>query len=103
MQRYFAVGKIGDNLILSDEDLHHLFDVLRLKNGEHFQIVLNSEKRVFQSNISSYLVDNKYKLTLILANPKMGKLEIALQKCTEIGCNEFVIFESKRSVAKLDQ
>jgi 16S rRNA (uracil1498-N3)-methyltransferase len=112
MQRYFAIDKVDEKLILSTDDLHHLFNVLRLKKGEHFQIVYNKilyECMVvnpilfdFKYISSSLLVDYKYKLTFFIANPKNDKLEFILQKCTEIGVSKFVIFESERSIAKID-
>ena len=113
MQRYFAIDMIDDKLVLKDEDKFHLFNVLRLKKGEIFQVVYNGflyECTVenpklgdFQYKISRKLVDNQYIFSIILGVSKNSKIETVLQKCTEIGINHFYIYESKRSVAKMDK
>lgn len=113
MYRYFSQDLNGEKPILCDEDIHHIFHVLRLNKGEKFEIVcrgliydceiINDKVFDYKYISSRKLVDNKYKTTLMLAFSKSDKLELVLQKCTEIGADHFLIYQSERSVAKIDK
>ena len=39
MQRYFAVEKQDDLLVLNEDDYHHIFNVLRLNKHDIIEVV----------------------------------------------------------------
>ena len=110
MQRYFAESLKDNKPILSNDDIHHLLNVVRIKNDEVFEIVLAEylykctlvSRQPFNFNIieKSIIDDKGYRATLYIASTKSDKIELVLQKCTEIGIDNFIIFNSQRSVIK---
>ena len=113
MQRYFAVDK---NLTLSNKDIHHIINVMRMKVNDKIQIVYNEE--VFLCNIDSILkksinfsvvekidINNELNIKVTIAIPLVTekKIDYILQKCTELGCHEFIIYESERSKVKVNE
>lgn len=117
MQRYFIDEKcINDNEIIIDDYNHkHMQRVMRYKNGQSVICILPS-KQSFEYEIidiekgllqrKSELIED-YELdvdvTLIYGLPKSDKLELVLQKATELGVKRIVPFLSKRSVIRTDQ
>ena len=109
MQRYFAVEKQEDLLILNADDYHHIFNVLRLNKHDIIEVVYdgflyccNAEiinSVGFQYISSRKLVDNNYNLTFLLATSKSDKLELVIQKVTEICAASYIVYNSKRSVS----
>ena len=109
MQRYFAVEKQDDLLVLNEDDYHHIFNVLRLNKHDIIEVVYdgflyccNAEiinSVGFQYISSRKLVDNNYKLTFLLATSKSDKLELVIQKVTEICAASYIVYNSKRSVS----
>lgn len=109
MQRYFAIDKREDLLVLNTDDYHHIFNVLRFNKNDTFEVVYDGFLYVCNAEIinsvgfkyisSSKLVDFQYNLTFLLASSKSDKLELVLQKVTEICAASFIVYNSKRSVA----
>ena len=61
MQRYFAKNKIGDKFILDSGDIHHISNVMRMKNGEFIEVVYNSilyKCKVFLEDSVSIVYDS---------------------------------------------
>ena len=56
MQRYFAVDKRDDLFILDTSDLHHISNVMRMKDGDFVEVVFDKVlyrcKVVFDNGIS---------------------------------------------------
>ena len=100
--------------IIGDE-AHHLLAVLRLKEGEAISLfdgcgqkaVGMIEKAV--KNCVTVRVTNRQtketeptvKVTLYQSLPKKDKLELVIQKATELGVHNIVPVESKRSIVSL--
>lgn len=109
MQRYFAVEKQDDLLILNADDYHHIFNVLRLNKHDIIEVVYDGflyccnaeiiDSVGFQYISSRKLVDNSYNLTFLLATSKSDKLELVIQKVTEICAASYIVYNSKRSVS----
>ena len=111
MQRYFA--KIIDNhAILTDEDAFHVLRVMRAKTGEEIEIV--NEGTVYIGKIvkTRPLVveivektDENHELNvdlvLVMSILKGEKLDLVLQKATEIGAKEIILVRSERSIGKI--
>ena len=112
MQRYFA-SVINNDVNLSKEDEHHIIHVMRMKVGEHFEVV--DHKIVYLCEISSLnplsivIKDKKEEdvelssdVTLFFALAKGDKIDLVIQKATEIGVNRIILFKSKRCVVNFD-
>ncbi|MEG0034328.1 MAG: RsmE family RNA methyltransferase [Bacilli bacterium] len=111
MQRYFAEA-INDNyFILSKDDEHHLINVLRTQKDQEIEIVFDSilyKAKIESLNplnvvkVSELSNDKKIrKISIGFAIPKGDKIELILQKCTELGVDEFILFSSERTIGKI--
>ncbi|MDY2888177.1 MAG: RsmE family RNA methyltransferase [Candidatus Caccosoma sp.] len=113
MQRYF-VSKKNDKFILTDLDLHHIKDVMRIKsNGEIICVYDNkSYLCTITYNNSAYDIkiinerDNDVELSkdviLYQAVIKNEKFDLVVQKSCELGVKEIVPTIFERSVVKID-
>lgn len=103
---------IGD-YILDGEEAHHLLNVMRIRIGEEVEIVdgkgslasatlAEIGKKNARLTITSVHVEKapSYSLTLALGNLRPGHMEYALEKCTEIGVSDFILFSADRSERK---
>jgi len=108
MQRYFA-NIINNKVILSNDDQHHLLHVMRCKVGEQIEVVDNLKVYVCTvSNLSPLEIDISYEvptdcelskeITLFFALAKGDKIDLVIQKATELGVDKIVLFTCKRCV-----
>ena len=113
MQRYFATDKINNKIILSNDDYHHIKKVMRMNNDDKIEVVYDNN--LYIANISDIenmdieviesveQIDDKYpKICLIIPALKEQKLDLILQKSTELGVSEIVIAPFSRSMVKYD-
>ena len=113
MQRYFA--SIDNNYFvhLSKEDEHHICHVMRMKKGDEIEVV--DDGRLFLCRIDSFNpltismiheiandVEIKEEITLLFALTKGDKIDLVLQKATELGVKKIALIESERTVVKYD-
>ena len=115
--RFFVpADRISDDRVdFTDEQRKQLRNVLRLRAGDVVS-VLDGSGREFATEIEA--LDEKHavgrilkietpatepsqRLTLVQGLPKGEKLDLILQKCTEIGVAEFLIVETARSVPRI--
>jgi len=103
------------NITVEKENFVYLTKVLRLHKNDSFEAVNGTEKisiyqiiEIRKNSLTAALVKNyqennepKRDLTLIQALPKADKIEYILQKCTELGVKNFLIYEADRSPVKL--
>lgn len=114
MQRYFAKEIIDNEITLHSEDIHHIKHVMRMNTNDNIEVVYN--KNVYLCNIDDIkdfkisIIDkvesnnNKYPfIRLIVPNLKEQKMDLILQKATEIGVSEIVIVPFNRSMVKLEE
>lgn len=114
MQRYFAKDIVNDNVLLSDDDIHHIKHVMRMNNDDTIQVVY--EKKLYEACINDLIsndikivneieqVDDKYPdICLIIPALKEQKMDFILQKGTEIGIKRFIIAPFERSIVKYDE
>ena len=107
----------GSTVRISGEDLHHMKDVIRLRNGEEFHVLDGKGKR-YRCSLSAYeegqalaeilsTEDVKEELsseiTLYQGFPKGDKMELIIQKCVELGVHRIVPVIMERSVARPDE
>ena len=100
----------GDIIFLPNELRRHLQTVLRLKSGDRIQLfngvgqvatsILKENSAVELQDVVNY-PKSLCSLILIQGMPKGDKLELILQKGTELGVNEFHLTTMERSVGVL--
>ena len=114
MQRYFAYKKESNNFILEEYDIHHITKVMRLNVGDFIEVVYDSicyECEIV--NVSKNIMVKKIKeiqklekefgeITLIIPVLKEFKMDLILQKATELGIDNIIPIRTERSVVKID-
>ena len=120
MDRFF-VQKQNINLetntcIIEGEDVKHISKVLRCKIGEELEICDNDNNEyiceitdIDKSFVSLNILEkvdikreSGLKIKVYQGLPKGPKMEMILQKLTEVGVHEIVLVQTKRSVSKVD-
>lgn len=111
MQRYFANDKKNNIFILRDDDYYHIKVVMRFKIGEKVEVVYNNEAYLCKI-IDNYQIEeiekmdskeSKISTTLIIPLLKEQKMDLILQKATELGVSKIILFNAKRSIIKFDE
>ena len=114
MQRYFA-QVINKQVILKQDDIFHLTKVMRAKVNDQIEVV-DENRNAFLAVIKStnpllieiqepILKNNELKanVTLFFALAKSDKMELVIQKATELGTKRIVLFQGMRSVVKFSK
>ena len=119
MSKFFVkANQINNKKIeIIDEDVNHIKNVLRLNIGEEIKICDSDNSQNYNckiTNISSKIVEceilelipNKaegnVELHIFQGLPKADKMELIIQKGTELGVSEFIPVSLKRCIVKLD-
>lgn len=113
MQHYFALVK-DEQVYLSQDDVFHLTRVMRAKVGE--EIIAVSDGKEYLAEVISFSpllikvkeeLDNHTELsipvTLFFALAKGDKIDLVIQKATELGVSKIVLVKTARDVVKLSQ
>lgn len=118
MQRYFLEESLSDYqtqpFVLVGEQYHHMVRVMRMKEGETVFLVLPkgpafiAEIKEIESDkvICKWLYDEEQskelpvEVTIVSGLPKGDKLELIVQKGTELGASEFIPFAATYSISK---
>ena len=120
MHTFYIPGDITDQNFLSEEESKHAIRVLRLNNGDYFQVVNGSGTLVncviknadpkrcrFEVTAVKQINRKPYYIFLAIAPTKnMDRMEWMIEKCTEIGIDEISFFHSEyseRKTLKLDR
>lgn len=115
MQRYFVEAEAfkENSVEISGDDAHHIVRVMRMAVGDeiicvsHYRsalcrIEIMSPNKV-QAKIETWLeeeVELDHDVTIAQGMPKGDKLELVVQKGTELGAKHFLPFYTARSVVK---
>ncbi len=104
----------GDEIELSESDSHYLRDVLRLKKGERIRLfgspdfeyaaeiaALSKQLKVKVLEKSARPARQEVRITLAQSLPKTDKMDLIVQKATELGAHKIVPFVSSRSIPVL--
>ncbi len=113
MQRYFSKINKDNKLELNNDDIYHITKVMRMKDKDKVEVVYNSTVFICEVNVNELpLVSikeevpnhnvNNYKVTLIIPLLKEPKMDLILQKATELGVYEIIPVIMKRSIIKLE-
>ncbi len=117
MQRYFIDGlNESGQVIVSGEDYHHIVKVMRQDVGGQFFVVVHGQTAIAEivEVCSTKLVATICKwveakgelpvpVTLACGLTKGDKLELVVQKCTELGAVGVIPWQAERSIVKWDQ
>lgn len=114
MQRYFAKDKIGDSLILESSDIHHIKNVMRMKSSDEIECIYDEKLyicKVGDLNSNSFFIDRQVDednemdidVTIAISLVKEQKMDLILQKLTELGVKRIIPVKMERSVVKLDE
>ena len=108
--------KQGDIIEIMGEDVNHIRNVLRMKNGEKFmlcdgagtdylcELSGSKERNLVATVLEEKKSDTELPVRLVLFQglPKKDKMELIIQKAVELGVYEIVPVATKRCVVKLD-
>ena len=113
MQRYFA-NIINNKVILNDDDIHHVLHVMRMKKGDEIEVVAN--QHLYAAIIDStnplticinYEIPSDSEIgnyiTLFYTLAKGDKIDLVVQKATELGVKTIVLISSERCVVKWEE
>jgi len=113
VQRYFSKERIDNKFILNEDDIYHIRTVMRMKDNDEI-IVVNDKKAYLcclenvKENIGIIIkkelekIDyNTPEITLIVPILKEQKMDLILQKSTELGVSKIIPILTKRSIIKL--
>lgn len=114
VQRYFTKEKQKNCLILNEKDTPHISRVMRMKVGDHVEVVYDQVayeceikeigKQVV-TTIKKVLEEKRKKrgnIILLIPLLKEQKLDYILQKSTELGVDQIWFIDTTRSVVKWD-
>lgn len=120
MDRFFVeknnINLENNTCIIEGEDVKHISKVLRCKIGEELEVCDNDnneyiceitdiDKNAITLDILEKIDikrESDLKVKLYQGLPKGPKMEVILQKLTEVGVDEIILVQTKRSVAKVD-
>lgn len=111
MQRYFSNQKHNNYLLLNSDDMYHIIHVMRMKTFDKIEVVYNNELYICSVDINenkAEIIEKKEEIiddnNIILVIPllKEQKMDLVLQKATELGVSTIIPLETKRSVIKID-
>lgn len=117
MQRYFLETSFDEagNAIITGDDGKHIAKVMRMEAGDRLIAVDNGE--AFISEITQILTEGvtvrkiegslpsnemQVRVTIACGLPKGDKLDLIVQKGTELGMSSIIPFEAERSIVKWD-
>lgn len=118
MHRFFVSQDAIDNnsISIDGEDAIHISRVLRLKCGEAI-IICDTEGKEYEctiraidrNNVRCSIIEKRdvtseppFKVHLYQGIPKAAKMDLIIQKCTELGIAEVVPVDTERVVVKLE-
>ena len=119
MSKFFvANNQVKDNIIeIIGEDVNHIVNVLRLTledeiiicnkdNGDNYIAII---KQKSNANLICEIKEkiakqekSKIEITILQGLPKADKMELIIQKCTELGVKEITPVQMERCVVKID-
>lgn len=120
MQRYFVTAEQfeGTSAVrLTGEDAYHAVRVMRMKPGDKFIVsdgasvaavasVRVADSALVQADVIELLPmdgEPRWSITIAQSLPKGDKMELVIQKGTEIGAYSFAPFESERMIVQYDR
>ena len=120
MSKFFVKdNQINNNRInIVGEDVNHISNVLRMKKEDELQVCNQETGENYITKITSFskekiecevvkkidkTVESNVNITLFQGIPKFDKMELIIQKNTEVGVKKIVPVLMERTVVKLDE
>ena len=111
MQRYFIKNK---DMLLEESDIKHIKKVMRMNINDKIEVVYNNILLIceltslepFNIKVIEKLDEDKktkIELTVAVALVKEQKMDLILQKLTELGVSRIIPVSMERSIVKLDK
>lgn len=114
MKRVFVPGAAQGALELTGPAFHHLAVVLRVKEGDAIE-VFDGHGQAFDAKVATVkegaltlqlgparAMPEPRRVIIVQGLPKADKLELVLQKGTELGASAFLPAAARRSIVKLE-
>lgn len=107
-------GFAGEVLSIGDDDGHHFARVLRVEVQEPVVVAMDNGPWLGRicavgNHSIDVILESTYRsaeplssITVVQGVAKGDKMDVIMQKCTEIGASGFTVYQAKRSVARLD-
>ena len=105
-----------DTVVIRGDDCQHILRVMRMKQGDRIiccdgtRTALCELKDFTNESVTAVVVkwlEERRELPVFVAIaqglPKADKLEFVIQKGTEMGASEFIVFSARRSIVKWDK
>lgn len=109
MQRYFSNNLSNNKFILNDDDMYHIKKVMRMQNNDLIEVVYNEELYICVLNENDVTIKEKVEnsvkklnITLVIPLLKEQKMDLILQKATELGVDNIIPYKAERSIIKID-
>lgn len=113
MQRYFVNDKDNNYMILNKDDMHHVKNVMRMKPDDEIECVYKEKVyicRVLSPDVNKFEIiqevdeDNEMSVdvTVAISLVKEKKMDLILQKLTELGVSRIIPVEMERSIVRID-
>jgi 16S rRNA (uracil1498-N3)-methyltransferase len=118
IELYYSSNHVIENAITIDgEECHHIINVMRHVEGDKI-FITDGRGSIFEASIQTsskkiitVAIEHTYKYKNRFSNicfciPRLknaDRFEFALEKCVELGITNFIVFDSKRTVAKGDK
>ncbi|MEI8365176.1 MAG: RsmE family RNA methyltransferase [Parachlamydiaceae bacterium] len=114
-ERYYYPQSLENNtpIYLEGQEHHHLVNVMRTRLGEEVEVVNGQgqlaattveslEKKRAVLSVQTVFTANPPTIKIILAQglPRFARLELIMEKCTELGMTEIWLFPAARSEKK---
>ena len=111
MQRYFSKQKNNGYLALNDNDLYHIKKVMRMNDNDKIEVVFENELYIceLENNMAKIInkeetiLTNKPHITLVIPLLKEQKMDLILQKSTELGVDTIIPVIMKHSIIKIEE
>lgn len=114
MQRYFVKEKNNDTFILTQDDSHHVINVMRMNIKDNIEVVYDNKLYICEitelnTPVKCKIIEEKEsiernipKVIIVQALVKEQKMDYILQKACELGVYKIIPVNTERSVVKLD-
>lgn len=108
--------KQNNRYFINGTDFNHIKNVLRMNVGETFLVSENGKSSLCEiegfetDTVIVKILEKNYndtslpiRIYLFQGLPKGDKMELIIQKCVELGCNEIIPVEMNRCVVKIEE
>ncbi len=108
----------NNNIIINGDDVNHIINVLRMKKGDEIQVCNQEIGDNYNAQITQFTknevdceiierinktTESNVNITLFQGLPKFEKMELIIQKNTEVGVKRIVPVIMERTVVKIDE